>query len=194
MTTGVYQIMNRVNGRRYIAGSVNATQVLESTIRILSSDTRSGGVGLCLGLDRKISIDWRLYGRESFTWGILEKTLAEKSIISQRTLYWCRLLQPFYNEYDYSPIISGVYKIKNVVTKESYIGQSKDIYVRFSQHKSWLNQNIQPNKRLQNSWNQYGSNNFKFEILEECLPDRTILILLEKSWIKKTNNLFNIVV
>ena len=36
-------------------------------------------------------------------------------------------------------IIQGIYKIENTKTKKIYIGQSKDIYGRFKQHKRELN-------------------------------------------------------
>lgn len=64
--------------------------------------------------------------------------------------------------------ICGVYKIINQVNKKIYIGSSKDIYKRWTQHIDKLNKGEHENKHLQNAWNKYGSDNFEFEIVEEC--------------------------
>lgn len=67
--------------------------------------------------------------------------------------------------------ICGVYKILNEANGKIYIGSSNNIYNRWSQHKKALNDQSHGNLHLQNAWNKYGGQNFKFEIIEECLPD-----------------------
>lgn len=66
---------------------------------------------------------------------------------------------------------SGLYKITNVKNGKFYIGSSKDVEFRWSEHKKHLNGNYHINKKLQNAWNFYGKENFSFDILEtvnEC--------------------------
>ena len=63
----------------------------------------------------------------------------------------------------------GIYKITCSPNKKVYIGSSIDIDIRFYKHKSLLKNNKHVNKNLQNSYNKYGINNFKFEILELTL-------------------------
>lgn len=63
---------------------------------------------------------------------------------------------------------SGVYCIENIKNNKKYIGQSVDVYDRWRKHKSELNGNIHFNNYLQNSWNKYGKDNFKFYVLEFC--------------------------
>lgn len=63
---------------------------------------------------------------------------------------------------------SGVYKITNITNGKFYIGSSKDIEQRIWEHKQKLRTNEHRNPILQNSWNHYGEDKFKFEILEEC--------------------------
>lgn len=66
---------------------------------------------------------------------------------------------------------SGIYKITNIKNGKFYIGSSKDIEFRWSEHKKHLNGNYHINKKLQNAWNFYGKENFSFDVLEtvnEC--------------------------
>ena len=67
--------------------------------------------------------------------------------------------------------ICGVYKITNLVNGKFYIGSSNNIEFRWKQHKDKLNEDKHGNTYLQNAWNQYGEENFKFEIIEECSPE-----------------------
>jgi group I intron endonuclease len=64
--------------------------------------------------------------------------------------------------------ISGIYKIENLMNHKLYIGQSDDLYRREKSHFECLRGNRHHNKHLQYSFNKYGENNFKFEIIEEC--------------------------
>lgn len=64
--------------------------------------------------------------------------------------------------------ICGIYCIENVSNNKRYIGQSKDVYERWKQHKYDLNKCCHYNRHLQNAWNKYGEENFKFYIIEEC--------------------------
>lgn len=62
----------------------------------------------------------------------------------------------------------GIYKISNSLG-QVYIGQSRNIPMRFSIHKSKGNNNYNENTKLQKSFNIYGVENHTFEILEICL-------------------------
>ena len=62
----------------------------------------------------------------------------------------------------------GVYKIVNVHTQQFYIGSSKLLRQRKSQHQRQLRKNKHSNKYLQNAWNKYGEESFKFEIIWIC--------------------------
>ena len=62
----------------------------------------------------------------------------------------------------------GIYKIENLINGKVYIGGSSRIKGRISSHKSFLRRKKHCSKSLQESWNKYGEQNFKFEIIEEC--------------------------
>ena len=68
--------------------------------------------------------------------------------------------------------VCGIYCIENLVNGKKYIGFSNDIYYRFYQHKTKLNQGIHINKHLQSAWNFYNESNFSFYIVEICSPSQ----------------------
>ena len=69
-------------------------------------------------------------------------------------------------------VISGIYKIENSVNGKVYIGKSIDILnKRWPSHKNLLNNGTHDNRHLQNAWNKYGEDNFKFSIIFECCID-----------------------
>lgn len=82
----------------------------------------------------------------------------------------------------------GIYKITNTKNSRIYIGSAVNIEQRWRAHKSYLNRNIHANPKLQASWNKYGQENFKFEVIHECLKDD--LLIYEQYWIDffKANN------
>ena len=63
--------------------------------------------------------------------------------------------------------ISGVYKITNTITGDFYIGSSKDIKQRWTNHKCISTWSENSGMKLYQAMAQYGLNNFKFEIIEE---------------------------
>lgn len=61
---------------------------------------------------------------------------------------------------------SGIYKITNLINNKIYIGSTNNFYYRKSAHLSKLKLNKHFNSHLQRSYNKYGKNNFKFEVIE----------------------------
>ncbi|MFA6832262.1 MAG: GIY-YIG nuclease family protein [Bacteroidaceae bacterium] len=82
--------------------------------------------------------------------------------------------------------ISGIYKIENLINGKLYIGQSKDIKLRWIGHRHLLKKGTHSNCYLQSACNKYGLKNFKFTILETC--DISQLNEKEIYWIKKLNS------
>ena len=78
---------------------------------------------------------------------------------------------------------TGIYRIYNVKTGDSYVGQSLDINRRLQEHYRILNSLVHTHhsSKLQEDWDRYGENNFKAEILEVC-PE-SLLEAREKYWI-----------
>lgn len=74
-------------------------------------------------------------------------------------------------------VIIGIYKITSP-TGRVYIGESKDIYKRFSNYKKHNQTKSQP--RVHHSLNKYGWEAHIFEIIEEC--DFDDLKCRERHW------------
>src|SRR5262245_45518316 len=64
----------------------------------------------------------------------------------------------------------GVFQIRNLVNEKVFLGTSLNLPGIFNRHQFQLQMGGHPNKALQNEWNQYGCNNFVFEILDELTP------------------------
>ena len=63
----------------------------------------------------------------------------------------------------------GIYKITNVQTDKCYIGQSVDVYKRWSEHcKCGLGIDTPPGNKLYKAIQDYGLENFTFELITEC--------------------------
>ena len=67
--------------------------------------------------------------------------------------------------------MAHIYKIENLVNGKIYIGSTVNYKRRCYQHKTLLNNNKHGNPYLQNAWNKYGKDNFKFDKIEECLDE-----------------------
>jgi len=80
----------------------------------------------------------------------------------------------------------GIYKITCKNNSKFYIGSSININRRLRDHIRLLKRNKHKNKRLQDSWDKYGEENFKYEIVE-TINDVKQLHIREKWWIDNTN-------
>lgn len=86
----------------------------------------------------------------------------------------------------------GIYKIENMIDHKCYIGQSKNIELRWNEHK-WTSQNINKDKEykypLYRAFRKYGIENFSFKIIEKCRIEE--LNQKEKYWIKYYDSFYN---
>ena len=85
---------------------------------------------------------------------------------------------------------SGIYKIENTKTKKIYIGSTINFKIREYNHFKQLKENKHANKNLQNAYNKYGENNFKFEILAKC--PKEYLLKLEQWFLNTQKPQYNI--
>jgi len=87
---------------------------------------------------------------------------------------------------------AGVYQVKNLANGKVLLGSSLNLEGPLNRHKFMLKIGSHTNKALQQDWNEFGSEQFAFEILEEVqrkddsnfnLKDE--LTLLEMIWLEK---------
>lgn len=76
----------------------------------------------------------------------------------------------------------GVYCIINKINAKMYIGSAINTDKRWREHLYFLERTQHPNRKLQNSWNKYGDNNFLFFVVEK-VSDKNNLIPREQYWI-----------
>ncbi len=121
----------------------------------------------------------------------IEKINQIKSILSKpvilNKLIWTSYYQKQTNELCNRVLgtttVCGIYKITNLISQQSYVGQSVDIASRWKDHiKCGLGIDASATNRLYNAMQQDGVHNFTFELLEAC--PREQLNEKERLWIE----------
>ena len=91
----------------------------------------------------------------------------------------------------------GVYKITNIINGKVYIGESLNIERRWDEHKLELENGTHHSFKLQNDYNEYGKNNFIFEVLKEIDEDKNMMLhkcllyIFENKYIKSYDSINN---
>ena len=85
--------------------------------------------------------------------------------------------------------ISGIYKITNTITRDFYIGSSKNIKQRWAFHKIPSMWKQCPNNPMYLDMQKYGVDNFVFEVLEVVEQDK--LKVTEQQFIEKLQPTYN---
>ena len=90
-----------------------------------------------------------------------------------------------------SEIKSGIYGIRNTINNKIYIGKSKNIFKRWSSHKSELKRDVKKkdtNRYLWSSVKKYGLDNFEFIIIEELIINEELFKIKELYWMDFYNS------
>lgn len=61
----------------------------------------------------------------------------------------------------------GIFQIRNIVNGKIYLEGSMNLDKIWNRHRSELQMRGHRNEKLQNDWNEFGEENFRFEILSE---------------------------
>lgn len=84
----------------------------------------------------------------------------------------------------------GIYKIKNILTGDCYIGSSNNTTKRSKRHYRDLNNNCHHSIILQRAVNKYGIQYFIFGVIEEC--EISLLLEREQFYLDKESPKYNI--
>lgn len=94
--------------------------------------------------------------------------------------------------YQQTPRAMGVFLIRNNLSDKVFVDSGLDLHGTINRHKFQLKNGSHPNKSLQADWNEFGSNGFAFEIVDELTPREGVevdygkeLSFLEKLWLEK---------
>ena len=85
----------------------------------------------------------------------------------------------------------GIYYILNKANNHSYVGQSRNIFKRWRDHKRSLRNGTHSNEYLQNAWNLYKEQDFCFQVLVFCKEEE--LNDKEQYWFERIKPEYNIV-
>src|SRR3990167_10837591 len=78
-------------------------------------------------------------------------------------------------------MLSGIYWFYQISRDRAiYIGSSKDVELRFKEHKGKLNSGKHRNRKLLNTWRKYGAADFILSVLQEV--DVSKLVEREQFW------------
>jgi group I intron endonuclease len=87
---------------------------------------------------------------------------------------------------------AGVFQVKNTANGKVFLGSSLNLEGPLNSHRFTLSNGSNRNEALQKDWNEFGKENFVFEILETVKPSddpnfnlEDELTLLEMIWLEK---------
>lgn len=88
------------------------------------------------------------------------------------------------HQYQEIEIVAGVYQIKNHVNSKLFIESTRNLKT-INGVKFMLNNNTHINKELQSDWNEFGKDEFSFEILEQLKKDESKPYFNEKEALRE---------
>ncbi len=95
-------------------------------------------------------------------------------------------------EYKETPKQAGVFKIQNKINGKVLLGSSLNLHGPLNRYRFELQTGVHAHKALQKDWNEYGPDNFLFEIVETVKPKddpnfniADELTLIEEIWLEK---------
>lgn len=86
--------------------------------------------------------------------------------------------------------LTGIYKIRNIISGKCYVGQAFSIYSRWSVHRHLLRKGQHHSKHLQSAFLKHGEGAFIFEIIE--LAETDALTQREQHWMDVLRPAYNI--
>ena len=99
------------------------------------------------------------------------------------------------HKYKQTPLPIGVYRVRNNAKGKSFIGTSVNIPGVLNRHRFQLEHGSHSNRELQNDWNEFGSDAFAFEFLDQIEPSDELnynasedLQVLLQMWLEKLRN------
>ncbi|HKI46095.1 MAG TPA: GIY-YIG nuclease family protein [Balneolales bacterium] len=70
-------------------------------------------------------------------------------------------------EYKQMKFPMGVFQVRNTINGKIFVDSSTNMSAKWNRNRLQLSVGNHPNKELQNDWNKFGEEAFKFEVIEE---------------------------
>src|ERR1700742_4094811 len=94
-------------------------------------------------------------------------------------------------EYQQAHLPMGIFQVRNLANGKVLVGASLNLPAVLNSEKFQLTSGGHPNKKLQAEWQEFGGDNFVFEVLDELAPTtagaeqdyRADLAFLEEFWL-----------
>ena len=94
--------------------------------------------------------------------------------------------------YKETPRPAGVYRVRNTVNGRSLVGSSQNLPGMLNRQRFQLERGSHPDRELQKDWNEFGSEAFTFETLDQLEPSSDAgydpsedLRVLMQMWLEK---------
>src|SRR5438105_5069880 len=95
-------------------------------------------------------------------------------------------------EYKQTHTPMGIYQIRNLTNDKVFVGAALNLPGILTSNRVQLSAGNHPNKQLQAEWDEFGSDSFAFEVVDELAATegtgydyRTDLRFLEELWLEK---------
>ena len=89
--SGIYLIMNQINGKGYIGQTINFSKRFNEHKRMLMKDNHP---------NKHLQSAWNKYGSNNFVFLILEQCDFNKTILDQAEQFWIDFFNTYYNGYN----------------------------------------------------------------------------------------------
>ena len=90
---GIYQIINIVNGKRYVGSAVDIEKRFKDHLFLLNKNNHHS---------RYFQNAWNKYGNSAFVFVVLEETRKEKEVLLEKEQYWLDFYRSYDGKYGYN--------------------------------------------------------------------------------------------
>lgn len=147
MVSGIYLIINKINGHMYVGGSVDIEKRLDEHKRGKDADNQA--------IDRAIL----KYGKENFSYQVITELPTDWNIIGEHEKYWIKLYNTFkdsnhYNLTEGGEGISGWKHTDETKFKISEANKGKTGYWKDKNFSDKHKQKLSASHKGQESWNK----------------------------------------
>jgi hypothetical protein len=73
-------------------------------------------------------------------------------------------------EYKQARHAMGIFRVRNLINGRSFVGSTANLPAMLNRQKAQLSMGVHANRALQKDWDEFGSEAFEFDVLDELIP------------------------